>query len=388
MKHNTALAKVLVASDNTDDAAQLVKTLRLEMDHVRASVNQQTVVADFEGFKPDVLVLAFDSIEKAQGYSLGLYRQSPIVSQLRHRTVLLCTKSEVRAAFDLCKQGVFDDYVLYWPMSQDGSRLMMSVWNAARETLGLASAPSAKELAAHAKQLGDIDALLREQRAAGEGHGAAAITTLKHAEAAVGAALDELSRRLTSPGNGALLEVKDVAGLLREFDRLKKDRVSPAFEATANGIEPVLGWLRQAHERIAPQMAGVRGFVEKVRQAWPAILVVEDDEFARKLIAKALAAQQYELVFANDSTAALALLRRTEPELILMDVNLPDMDGVALTRKLKAVPHLAHIPVLMLTGEAKRETLASSMNAGADGFIVKPFTREALVAKIERFLRG
>jgi CheY-like chemotaxis protein len=147
-----------------------------------------------------------------------------------------------------------------------------------------------------------------------------------------------------------------------------------------------LGWLRQAHERIAPQMAGVRGFVEKVRQAWPAILVVEDDEFARKLIAKALAAQQYELVFANDSTAALALLRRTEPELILMDVNLPDMDGVALTRKLKAVPHLAHIPVLMLTGEAKRETLASSMNAGADGFIVKPFTREALVAKIERFL--
>lgn len=79
-------------------------------------------------------------------------------------------------------------------------------------------------------------------------------------------------------------------------------------------------------------------------------------------------------------------MRRIDPELILMDVNLPDTDGISLTRKLKAAPHLAHIPMLMLTGEARRETLDSSTSAGAAGFIVKPFTREALVAKVERLL--
>lgn len=62
------------------------------------------------------------------------------------------------------------------------------------------------------------------------------------------------------------------------------------------------------------------------------------------------------------------------------------MDGVALTRKLKAVPHLAEVPILMLTGDARREILASSIAAGAAGFIVKPFTRETLVGKIEHFL--
>jgi CheY-like chemotaxis protein len=80
------------------------------------------------------------------------------------------------------------------------------------------------------------------------------------------------------------------------------------------------------------------------------------------------------------------MLRRVRPSVILMDINLPDIDGIALTRNVKAAPHLAGIPILMLTGDATRETLASSMSAGASDFIVKPFTREALVFKLTRIL--
>jgi two-component system chemotaxis response regulator CheY len=69
-----------------------------------------------------------------------------------------------------------------------------------------------------------------------------------------------------------------------------------------------------------------------------------------------------------------------------MDVNLPGMDGLALTEWLKAKPALAHIPVLMLTGEATRETIARSRAAGAADFIVKPFAREALLAKVAHHL--
>lgn len=386
MEQKPAAAKVLVASDNADDVAQLVKDLKVEMEHVRASTDDQRAFEDFQSFKPDVLVLAFDGIEKAQRYSLGLYRQSRTYGQHRHRTVLLCSKNEVRPAFDLCKQGVFDDYVLYWPMSHDALRLMMSVWNAARESLNLANVPSVKELVAHAKQVGALSAFLDQQFAESEEHRAAATRALKQAEAAVGAMLDEFSLRLTSAGHAPLVEVNDAAGLSQEFKRMKRESVSPAFRASAEGIAPMMGWPRQIQERMAPELAGLRGLAKKVGACKPIVMIVEDDAFARKLIGKALAAQHYELVFANDSAAALALIRRTAPELILMDVNLPDMDGVALTRKLKAAPHLAHIPVLMLTGEARREILDSSMEAGADGFIVKPFTREGLMAKVERFL--
>lgn len=388
MKQNPATAKVLVASDNADDAAQIVKQLQGEQERVRASANAELAVEDFEDFKPDVLVLAFDNIEKAQRYCLGLYRQSQVVSHHPHRTVLLCTKDELRSAFDLCKKGFFDDYVLYWPLSQDGLRLTMSVWNAAREALALASGPSMQELLAHAEQLGAIESLLDQQLSEGGRHAVAATQTLKQAETAIGAAIDEFSQRLTHPGNAAVVEVRDAAGWSREFDRLKNDSVSQVLKATADGLAPIAAWPGQVHDQLAPHRAGMRDFAKKVGQAHWIVMVVDDDEFARKLIAKALEEQKYELLFAQDGAAALGVLRRTRPNLILMDINLPDMDGVTLTRRLKATPHLADIPVLMLTGDARRETLASSMSAGAAGFIVKPFTRDSLVAKLGRFLRA
>ncbi|HEX7440866.1 MAG TPA: response regulator [Caldimonas sp.] len=386
MKIQPGMGRIMVASDNSDDAAQIVKQLTAEHEHVRASTTADLAVADFEEFKPDVLVLAFDSIEKAERYSLGLFRQSQVVSHHPHRTVLLCAKDEVRAAFDLCKKGVFDDYVLQWPLAHDGFRLVMSVWNAARALQEVSSGPRAKELLEHAEQLAAIDSLLHQQLAEGRQHAASAAHRLKQTEAAVGAAIDEFSQRLTSSARALVVEVKDPAGLAREFDRLKKDRVAPAFKAAAEGIAPIAAWAEQVQEQLASHMAGVRGFARKVGEVRWIVMVVEDDEFARKLIAKALQEEPYDLVFAPDGTAALAALRRARPDLILMDINLPDMDGVTLTRNLKAVPHLADIPVLMLTGDARRETLAHSMSAGAAGFIVKPFTRESLVAKLSRFL--
>ena len=69
-----------------------------------------------------------------------------------------------------------------------------------------------------------------------------------------------------------------------------------------------------------------------------------------------------------------------------MDIMLPGRDGVELTQQLKSDPTLAGIPVVMLTGEARRETLVRSMEAGAADFIVKPFTPDALIAKLTRFL--
>ena len=69
-----------------------------------------------------------------------------------------------------------------------------------------------------------------------------------------------------------------------------------------------------------------------------------------------------------------------------MDVKLPGTDGVALTTLLKANPTLRDIPIVMLTSDATRETISRSISAGAAGFIVKPFDRAALLAKLSRYL--
>jgi CheY-like chemotaxis protein len=121
-------------------------------------------------------------------------------------------------------------------------------------------------------------------------------------------------------------------------------------------------------------------------RARPLVFLVEDDEFSHQLVAITLESQNIELVAESDGAAALARIRVVQPDLILMDVNLPGRDGVELTQQLKADPALAGIPVVMLTGEARREILVRSMEAGAVDFIVKPFTPDALIAKLTKFL--
>jgi len=116
------------------------------------------------------------------------------------------------------------------------------------------------------------------------------------------------------------------------------------------------------------------------------VLVVEDDEMLHTLVAAMLESEPVDLVFEPDGAAAFDRVNAVGPDLVLMDVMLPGGDGVALTERIKSTPDLAAIPVVMLSGEARLDTLVRSMEAGAADFIVKPFTREALIAKLGKYL--
>ena len=116
------------------------------------------------------------------------------------------------------------------------------------------------------------------------------------------------------------------------------------------------------------------------------VLVVEDDEMLHTLVAAMLESEPVDLVFETDGAAAFDRVNAVGPDLVLMDVMLPGGDGVALTERIKSTPDLAAIPVVMLSGEARLDTLVRSMEAGAADFIVKPFTREALIAKLAKYL--
>ena len=145
--------------------------------------------------------------------------------------------------------------------------------------------------------------------------------------------------------------------------------------------------LRLARRVAAAGVAGASTEAARTPQRRRAVvLVVEDDEVLHHLVAAMVDADAVELVFESDGTAALDRIRAVGPDLVLMDVLLPGADGVELTQRMKNMPELAAIPVVMFTGEARMETLLRSMEAGAADFLVKPFTREALVAKLSKYL--
>lgn len=116
------------------------------------------------------------------------------------------------------------------------------------------------------------------------------------------------------------------------------------------------------------------------------ILIVDDDAFQCKLIKKLLADLDCELSFLGTGEEVLGWVSTTKPCLILMDIMLPGINGVDVTHQLKSTPELAQIPVIMITGNSDRTAVAKSLQVGAIDFVVKPFNREVLRKKVEKFL--
>ena len=116
------------------------------------------------------------------------------------------------------------------------------------------------------------------------------------------------------------------------------------------------------------------------------ILYVEDNPDNRTLVRRILLSEDYKLFEATNAHEALEVLQTTRPDLILMDINMPDMDGYTLTAKIKTTPGFERIPILALTANVMRGDREKTLEAGCDGYIQKPIDIDQLISEIERFL--
>lgn len=253
---------ILIASDNHADAALIQQILGAEFLSVHISTDPDKVQQDFAVYAPQVLVLAFNRVEQACAYRQALFPLPGLAAPRPHRAILLCRREDVKQAYQLCQRRLFDDYNLFWPMTNDVARLPMSIHLALRE------------LAASA----------------------------------------------------------------------------PALPVVAANL--------------------------------PVVLVVDDDEVVRKLVGVILKEEPYRLVCVGSAQEAMAALRTVRPDVILMDIEMPGMDGMQATRQIKADPRFADVPVIMITGHSGSDTVRSSFRSGAADFIVKPFDREKMIAKV------
>lgn len=116
------------------------------------------------------------------------------------------------------------------------------------------------------------------------------------------------------------------------------------------------------------------------------ILTVDDSKMIRTLVARALKLFDVQILEADNGAAGLEMARSERPDLILLDVAMPVMDGLEALRHLKGDPALKSIPVIMLTAEASRERVVDIIREGANYYILKPFDREALLAQVGKMI--
>ena len=117
------------------------------------------------------------------------------------------------------------------------------------------------------------------------------------------------------------------------------------------------------------------------------ILYVEDNQDNRKLVRRVLEADGYTVNEAENAQEALAYLNTKPPALILMDISMPDMDGYALTAKIRAMPEFTKIPIIAMTANVMRGDRERSLEAGCDGYIQKPIDIDILTQQVERFIK-
>jgi two-component system, chemotaxis family, chemotaxis protein CheY len=123
--------------------------------------------------------------------------------------------------------------------------------------------------------------------------------------------------------------------------------------------------------------------MEQVKMA-KRVLTVDDSKTMRDMVSFTLKGAGYEVVEAEDGVQALSMLSKTSVDLVITDINMPNMDGVTLVTRLRAQPSNKSLPILILTTEGGDDKKAQGRAAGATGWIVKPFAPEKLLQAVNK----
>ncbi len=192
-------------------------------------------------------------------------------------------------------------------------------------------------------------------------------------------------------GRGSTFEVRIPLG----SRHLPPEQVSathgamPLSTGAAPFVEEALRWLPE-HDGEDAELASTRSEPELVAPSAPAagvrVLVVDDNADMREYVVRLLR-QRWTVQQCADGAQALELVRRTAPALVLTDVMMPTLDGFGLLRELRADPKTATIPVIMLSARAGDEAHVHGLEAGADDYLVKPFSARELLARVSTHLQ-
>lgn len=116
------------------------------------------------------------------------------------------------------------------------------------------------------------------------------------------------------------------------------------------------------------------------------VLHVEDNFDNRLLVRRLLQAYGYTVIEAENASKAREVLKTNQPDLILMDINMPDVDGYTLTNELKAMPKLQGIPIVAITANVMKGDRERTLSAGCDGYIEKPIDVDKFIDQVDRFI--
>lgn len=406
----TMTLKILIATDNTEAEAQLIASelandyknieisIRVQPYHRQihdpsseselvTTLRSESSIADFDKHLPDVIILAFTTLAVAEEYYVELYQHSEFIANTPHRTVLLCHQEELKEADLLYQEDHYDDYVVFWPSPYDKCQLLTALRRASLSLETDKTNAAYHELSKQVHRLTHLEEKMNASLSLAQEH---LDTINQNFEKAILSQSNNLARFIQCLSQGKFRELIDniEAPSTQQFiKKLQQELIRQPANTLSQPLLELNASLQDFNPQHSPYLKSIRSMNAAIQNTPMTILIVDDDKFAQMLIKDALVKGNYAITTAFSGMETLKSLRKHKPDLILMDLNMPGMDGIETVLKIKASPTLLSIPIIMITGNNAKKDVIDSLKAGAADFIVKPISHGILLDKIKLLLQ-
>lgn len=329
-----------------------------------------------------LIVIAVPDAHEAERILLRLYRQNVKTLQGKVSTLLLCDAEQARVAYESCLEGVFDDYLIFHPL-QDADQLRFAIQTGLDRNTAAAAGAAPQATSAASMQDDALQSLKAAQSDSRE--------LSDKTETLCNTAFGKLDEQLSNLPD--MLQESDlvVGGeayrrAVEFFQRYSQKHLRPVLEEARlhlqGELEKVDNRLGSEITRLGTHHYGVRSF----QKGLPKILVIDDDDGFRKTLCQQLMHEGYDVVFADTVSHGVSLMSRETPQLVLMDLRLPDYRGVEGIRLAKKLPMLAKIPIILMSGDDSQATADEAREAGAVAFLGKPIRYGVLKDTLKKYV--
>lgn len=372
---------LLILSDDAEDIDNIYLHVKPNFGHKGTATDAATGSEYIMGLEACVIALCFRSLDDAQELYTDLLRRAIHNRPIRHRTILLCSTHQVRDACLASMRGKFDDFTVFKPLA-DPCVLRFRVYRQAR----------ALETEARYKQAVSEQQVRQSRRITerafatmSEEHGrmkAEADRSHDQLRRQIGRQVGRLEHSIRRGEMADSIQVLDEDKLSTRFDLLVNQDLAHELEEFRSSLRRDIDVLLERYNQIRQRTQGALDSLVPSEKPPLSTLVVDDDPELNDLLREMLEEENHQVLQAFDGDSGYFAAVHHAPDLALIDINLPKLNGLKLCQKLRANPKTRELPIVIVTGNATRQVVESGRRVGVRQFLVKPFSYDTLQEKV------
>lgn len=376
--------KIMIVGDNQFNIEEVVRLSSSPIMVIHQAMDSEWAIEQFDRTPCHVLILCHNQIADAENFYNSFIMFSDKAMETPHQTLLLCDGKDSALANAICSKQAMDDYVIYRPL-YDVQRVRFSI-GLAMDRLESQNYKSIIEerLTNMVGNMGQIKLDLSEQ-----------IDKVTHCQKVMSDSdnssedilekgIFRIKEKLDRLHSDGVININDEEKFSEEYNKIKDECLEESKLLQDDNHE--LDWIedmKSDFSEVRDSATHILTEEAKIIDDNPfKVLIVEDEVVNQKMMEMMLSREGFSVKVAGDGISAIHITEHWLPDLILMDIKMPKMNGLKVTQKLKSNKRFKDTHIIMLTGHSEQAVVKECLKAGASDFIVKPAQKDELLERI------